>query len=180
MPSVGPTDTPSTNAMKSRMTMLETNLKKVKESGKLAADAAETMRATLEANYQRVQETQDLTKESMDTMERSMTVILMTQIQESNARVATVFEQTSKQATTMTEMQFTLVNINRVLLNSVTGYVNSQSEDVHIPMDTGPQVNLLKRNNAQVVTSTQPTPKLKSTSPAADKDSQTTGGGTGQ
>ena len=79
-------------------------------------------------------------------------------------------------------MQLTLVNINRILNSVLTGYVNSsQSEqDVHIPMDTGPQVNLLKRNNAQVVTSTQPTPKLKSTSPAADKDSQTTGGGTGQ
>ena len=96
--------------------------------------------------------------------------------------MATVFEQTSQQATTMTEMQLTLVNINRILNSVLTGYVNSsQSEqDVHIPMDTGPQVNLLKQNNTQVSKPTKPTPKSKSTFPAADKDHQTTGGGKGQ
>ena len=80
-----PTETSSNTAMKTRMKMLEMNLKKVQDSEKIAADAAETMHATLEANYRRGQETQDIMmKESMDTMERSIT-IMMTQIQESNA-----------------------------------------------------------------------------------------------
>ena len=125
MPTVAPNPTAgvggnkTTLAIKNRMTTLEEQLKKVQESGKMAAAAAEIMQTTLEENYKKVQETQEAMNESMSTMDRSMTV-MMEQLQESNERVATVFEQTSQQAITMMEMQITLANINRVL-NSVTG-----------------------------------------------------------
>ena len=133
------------------------------------------MRTTLEENYKKVQETQDAMNESMNTMERSMTV-MMEQLQESNQRVATVFDQTSKQAITMMEMQITLANINRVL-NSVTGYVNSHSDEVHIPMDIVAPTNTLKRSNNGAAIITQKSPKSKSTSNEAGKASQASEGG---
>ena len=182
MPTASPTKTAGVSgntasvAIKNRMSKLEEQIKKVQDSGKMAAEAAENMHATLEANYQKVQETQDIMNESMSTMERSMTV-MMEQIQESNKRVATVFEQTSQQANTMMEMQITLTNINRVL-NSVTGYVNSQSDELHIPMDIGAQTsNNLKRSSDGAAIITQKSPNPKSTPNEAGKESQASDGG---
>ena len=182
MPTASPTLTAGASgntaslAIKNRMSKLEEQIKKVQDSGKMAAEAAENMHATLEANYQKVQETQDIMNESMSTMERSMTV-MMEQIQESNQRVATVFEQTSQQANTMMEMQITLTNINRVL-NSVTGYVNSQSDELHIPMDIGAQTsNNLKRSSDGAAIITQKSPNPKSTPNEAGKESQASDGG---
>ena len=177
MPSAGPTVAPVNTEMKNRMTTLEAQIQRVQESGKIAAEAAETMQATLDDNYKKVQETQDQMKESMDTMERSMAV-MMTQLQESNEHVATVFEQTSKQSNTMMEMQITLANINRVL-SKVTGYVNSQSDELHIPMDIGPQENALKRTNAAIAVVTQNSPQPKSTSKESGNKNHKSDGGKG-
>ena len=178
MPSAGPTVAPVNTEMKNRMTTLEAQIQRVQESGKIAAEAAETMQATLDDNYKKVQETQDQMKESMDTMERRSMTVMMTQLQESNEYVATVFEQTSKQSNTMMEIQITLANINRVL-SKVTGYVNSQSDELHIPMDIGPQENALKRTNAAIAVVTQNSPQPKSTSKESGNKNHKSDGGKG-
>ena len=102
--------------------------------------------------------------------------VMMEQLQGSNTRVATGFEQTSQQANTMMEMQITLANINRVL-NSVTGYINLQSDEVHIPMDIGAQTHNLKRTSDSVAIITQKSPNPKSTSNKAGKGSRASEGG---
>ena len=76
----------------------------------------------------------------------------------------------------MMEMQITLANINRVL-NSVTGYVNSQSDEVHIPMDIVTRPNTLKRSSDGAAIITQKSPKSRSTSNEAGTKSQTSEGG---
>ena len=76
----------------------------------------------------------------------------------------------------MMEMQITLANINRVL-NSVTGYVNSQSDEVHIPMDIVVPANTLKRSSDGAAIITQKSPKTRSTSNEAGQGSQASKGG---